>query len=964
MRAQNEADSLRRLLKEQQQDSSRVNTYLKFYDTDLLYSDNQAVIDYTHQALALSKKIKFDKGLVEAHTTLGGIYRINSESDSALFHYQLAFEKASRFGYYNGKIDALMGLGNTYNRTSDWKLALSYFNQVIDLATAAGDSVKIGSAHNNLGNTYLNQGQLEKALEQYQNSLKLGDENIQKVALINIAVVYTSLNKLDNARDYYQQGLEIAKRDNNLHHLAFIYKNLGVVEKKSKNYEKALYYYNEALTINEKVSDDYTISEIHYNIGNILFEQGVYEEAIAKYQESLALQQAIDHKSGACYSLLAIGMAYKGLKNYDLAIEALQSAERMADSTGLLTAKTDVTREVADILKEQGNFEEALQYQMVYKQLSDSLTAIRSEEKIAELETLYQTAKKEQEIELLSTENQVANLKLQKQQNLRNYLIILAIILILLIAVAYSRYQIKVKAHTKLKELDTLKTNFFTNISHEFRTPLTLILSPLEKILKREPNIETTQDLHLIKRNANRLLELINQILDLSKLEAGKLKLQVKKGTIEEFLSIVVASFASLAQSNNITFTYNFENLPKEAFYDEDKLYKIINNLLSNAFKITPAGGSVRLKAFGKSEDLLIQVEDTGPGLSTAEQEQIFERFHQNERVAKVGGTGIGLTLTKELITLHHGSVSVASKQGEGTIFTASIPITPQSYTKSELSEVSTVSPKAIVDTRTLSHSDEVLSENNLPIALVVENNSDLRNHIGDLLRNSYSIHLTKNGQEGIDTALSIIPDIIISDVMMPEVDGMELCRRLKVDERTSHIPIILLTAKADKPSKLDGLKIGADDYLTKPFDANELLIRVKNLIDQREKLQQRYANTLLLSPSKIQVSSPDEKFIKNALQTVEENLANPEFTVKDFQKAMGMSRMQLHRKLKALTQNSASEFIRDLRLQRAAELLSQNSTAVSDVAYDCGFNSLSYFAQCFKEKYGVPPSKYEVEVN
>jgi len=961
VKAQADIDSLKSLLDTQKSDTSRVNIYLQFYYTDLFYNDNQAVLDYTYNALALSKEINFDRGIVEAHTTLGGIYRLQSKNDSAIFHYEKAKNKAHDINYYKGQVDAIMGLGNTYNRISDWKKAIEQFEQVIDIAREAGDTIKVASAHNNIGNTYLNQGLLENALQQYQSSLKLGDENIRKVAFINIAVVYTSLNKLDNAREYYTKALKIAEHDNNLHHMAFIYKNLGVVEKKSKNYDKALEYYNEALAVNEKVSDDYNISEIKYNMGNIFFEEGNYEQAIDKYRESLSIQRVIDHKIGACYSLLAIGMAYKEIGQYDRAVKELQAANTLADSTELLTAKTDVTRELADLLKAHGNFEEALNYQINYKQLSDSLTAIRSEEKIAELETQYQTAQKEQEIELLSAENQVANLQLQKQQNLRNYLIILAVILVLLVAVAYSRYQIKVKANNKLRELDTLKTNFFTNISHEFRTPLTLILSPLEKVLKREKSKQNSHDLQMVKRNANRLLELINQLLDLSKLEAGKLALQVTKGNIRELLEISGASFESLAKSKEIDFKIHLIGVPEEACYDEDKVQKILNNLLSNAFKFTPAGGKVYLESKMVNTKLLISVKDTGPGLSEVQQQQVFDRFHQNEQAAKVGGTGIGLTLTKELVTLHHGSIKVDSKEGEGSTFIVTIPLSEQVYTQSERGKDSISNLNNRVKSESEADEEgEVLMEGDLPMALVVEDNLDLRNHICSLLSGSYTVYTARDGQEGIDKAIQWVPDIIITDLMMPEMDGMELCKHLKADQRTSHVPIIMLTAKADKPSKLDGLKTGADDYLTKPFDTEELLTRIKNLIEQRAKLREKYADTLMIAPSKIKVDSPDELFIKKALQIVEEHISDPEFTVENFQKTIGMSRMQLHRKLKALTNHSASEFIRDLRLQRAADLLVVKGTSVTDVAYACGFNSLSYFTQCFKDKYGVTPSKYQ----
>ncbi|WP_436516036.1 hybrid sensor histidine kinase/response regulator transcription factor [Ekhidna sp. To15] len=962
---QSEIDSLNTLLdKRDLPDSSRVNILLAYYFTDLYYTDQEKVLQQTYDALFISESINYQEGISQSLITLGGIYRLRSENDSAFKYYKSAIEHSKSIKNKSSLMDAYMGLGNTFNQVSDWQQAIEQFQKVEELAIEARDSVTIGSVNNNIGNTYLNQAMLQKALEHYQISLRMGDDGIQKVSLINIAITYASLDQLEKAREYYQQAIEKQGDNSNPNHLAFIYKNLGIVEKKSGNFDEALAMFNKALAINQNLSNDYQISDLFYSIGNLYFDQKKYNDALIEYQKSLEIREQIQHQVGRCFSLIAMGMTYQELNQHDKAISLLLEADMLAGEINMVTAKNDISQILSNIYASVEDYKKAYEYQVAFKQFSDSLKTIRNEEKIAELEEKYQNEQKQQEIDLLSAENEISSLQIQRQESLRNYLLLGAVLLITLLGVIYNQYKIKARANNRLKDLDHLKTSFFTNISHEFRTPLSLILSPVQKLLSENPPTGTRKDLGLIQKNATRLLELTNQIMDLSKLEAGKLTLDVRHGNLKEFLEILTASFESLALAKKIDFTISLDNLPEQAYFDEDKLQKILTNLLSNAFKFTPANGSVELIVYSKKEDeVSISIKDSGPGIAPAELKEIFERFHQSKSIdSNTTGTGIGLALTKELSTLHHGKIDVQSKTSEGSTFTFSFPISRAAYATFEIvtdqeSEFSLPdNAKANwVDNQPANGSED----EGKPIALIVEDNPDLRTHIRHLLESTYQIEESINGKEGIASAIKHVPDIIISDLMMPEADGLELCKTVKLSEKTSHIPVILLTAKADRDTKIHGLTTGADEYLTKPFDNDELLVRVKNLIESRTKLKQKFSQTLKLEPSQIEVTSPDEAFIRKAMETVNKYLADEAFNVESFQKEMAMSRMQLHRKLKALTNFSASEFIRDLRLQRASTLLSNGHMNVAETAYSCGFNSLSYFTECFKEKYGATPSKF-----
>ncbi|MDQ4139563.1 MAG: ATP-binding protein [Bacteroidota bacterium] len=552
----------------------------------------------------------------------------------------------------------------------------------------------------------------------------------------------------------------------------------------------------------------------------------------------------------------------------------------------------------------------------------------------------------------------------------------------------------------KLHEVDQMKSRFFTNISHEFRTPLTLILSPVHQMLSQALEEKQVRKNHeLIYSNAQRLLTLINQLLDLSKLEAGSMTLKLQRGDLVRKLRTLVYSFSSLAESQSITLSFYTSSEKIFTFFDYDKVEKIINNLLSNAFKFTPAGGSItvrvatpvstvpslikeKINSDQAGDFVQIRVEDTGRGIPPELVTKIFERFYQvdSSSTREQEGTGIGLSLTKELVELHKGKIVVESELGKGTTFIIYLPLVDdlesalpetKSFTENpEKSEESFLEPKepAGRQTTNLARNDlecppegskkhGLKEKNKLPQLLVVEDNQDVATYIKDIFMEEYTVLEAKNGQEGLQLALEHIPDLVISDLMMPKMDGLELCTQLKALECTSHIPLILLTAKSTIENKLTGLEIGADEYITKPFHAKELVVRVKNLIEGRRKLREKYSRESNLLPAG--TSSVDEKFFQKALSIIEANVSNPEFDVEVFSKEIGMSRMQLHRKLTALTNQSPGEFIRTFRLKRAAQLLDKNCGNISEIAFSLGFSSLTYFTKCFKEQYGQTPSDY-----
>ncbi len=562
----------------------------------------------------------------------------------------------------------------------------------------------------------------------------------------------------------------------------------------------------------------------------------------------------------------------------------------------------------------------------------------------------------------------------------------------------------------KLLEIDHMKSRFFANISHEFRTPLTLILGPIKKILDNIPAktgvfaSELKDELSLMQRNAWRLYRLINQLLDLSKLEAGGMTLQIMKVNIVELICNYAQSFESLAKQKGIRYVIHCREEEIVAYVDQDKIEQILNNLLSNAFKSTAKGGEVQVTVVteptpespprrgtnvspsrearlatgqgigvGKvsSNHISIKVSDTGVGIPPNRVDKIFDRFYQvdDSQKREHEGTGIGLALVKELVKLHHGHISVQSEPGKGSTFTVSIPLGKEHFKESYqiTSSIQTDKPDSEMYPITEPESvDNEIPENITtassqpkPIILVVEDNADMRTYICNYLKSDYKLLEANNGAEGVEKAQTTIPDLIISDVMMPKMDGYVFCTQIKSDEKTSHIPVILLTARAAKEDKLTGLETGADDYVAKPFESDELKIRVKNLIEQRILLRKRYSSNTGLRPEEIAVTSADKKFLIKALQIIEQNMSDPEFGVDKFRKEIALSRVQLHRKLHALTDQSTSEFVRSVRLNRAAQLLKQNADTITQIAYEVGFKNPSYFSSSFQKQFGVLPKEY-----
>lgn len=544
------------------------------------------------------------------------------------------------------------------------------------------------------------------------------------------------------------------------------------------------------------------------------------------------------------------------------------------------------------------------------------------------------------------------------------------------------------KEREKLNALNQQQFRFFTNISHEFRTPLTLIISPIENLLKRKTDPETQQALTVMKRNSNHLLKLINQLLDLSKIEANSLSIHAHPVRIVQFTRYLASSFESAARQKNISFSLLCnENEDLILYIDPDKYEKVMNNILSNALKFTPEGGKIMISCNlhkprfsnndpasnpGDLQYFEVKIRDTGIGIPADKLDKIFNHFYQvdNSSTRKYEGTGIGLALSKELVELHHGKIHVNSIVAKGSEFIISLPLGKNHLSKEEIvseqieeyrpekSTINLLPPQPLSGASVNGYQS---AKQNAETILIIEDNEDMRGLLRMHLKREYAVIEAGDGEEGLKIAEKRQPALVISDIMMPKMDGLTFCRQLKSTEQISHIPVILLTARSLREHKMEGLETGADDYLNKPFDREELLIRIANLIEQRKQLRAKFQRSFFnVEPKSITVTSVDEKFITRAISVIEDHMDDPAFDTIQFAREMGMSRSNLNLKLKALTDLSTRMFIRHVRLKRAAQLLFQRAGNVSEICYAVGFDNLSHFAKAFKDQYGVSPSKYD----
>ena len=516
---------------------------------------------------------------------------------------------------------------------------------------------------------------------------------------------------------------------------------------------------------------------------------------------------------------------------------------------------------------------------------------------------------------------------------------------------------------TRMHELDLMKIKFFTNVSHEFRTPLSLIISPIDNLIKSNDDPGQKHHLLMIKRNGRRLLNLVNQLLDFRKMEFKELKLNLSRGDIIQFIKEVSSSFTDIADQNQIDYLIESEIDSLMIKFDRDKIERVLFNLLSNAFKFTASGGNVSVfisflrdnADTAEHQFLEIKVIDTGIGIPREKHDKVFERFFQDNLPESLlnQGSGIGLSITREFVKMHGGEISIESEPGNGTCFTVQLPV------GLECEKIISSTDQSGI----LKHEEAPVILSKKPVVLLIEDNDDLRFYLKDNLKHSFTIVEAVNGKDGWQKALALHPNLIVSDVSMPEMNGIDLCKKIKADKRTAHLPIILLTALTDEENQLAGLTNGANDYISKPFNFQILLSKINGLLLMQKTLKKTYQKQVEVNAQDIQVVSEDERFLKNVFFCIEKNITNPNFSVEELSRQLSLSRISLYKRLLSLTGKTPVDCIRTIRLKRSIQLLEKSKLNIAGVAYESGFNNPNYFSRVFKDEYGMLPSEYVTEM-
>lgn len=935
-------DSLLRVLPAAKEDTNRVKILRELSSLYASVDPGQARV-YADSALSLAKAAGFRWGIYSSMYTLGVVEYYTGNSEQAIALASEALEHFRASGDRLSEIKALNFLSAIYQNQNQVEKALEYANASLELAGQARDRSNTATALYSIGMLQKRIGNTEAARANFLKALALFEELGEQG---NVATVYQGLATVagrEEALGYAGKALSIFEETGNVQGQAFCYSSLGNLYYQGGRSEEALAAYRQSLRLCEQIGFTYGQASLNSNIGLLLTEMGRFEEAYRHLSESETLARALNTED-------ILITTYRGLANYHAHRQNPRMVQEVVDS--LMALKdTLYSREKADLL--------------------------------IQAETRYQLKEKESQM----------SFELGRQKRLRNIILLGALAAILGLVALFQYFRNRQRLRQKeaelalqlekaeaeqLRELDQLKSNFFASISHEFRTPLTLILGPLQQMRSGVFQGDTRQYFDIMYRNGKRLQSLINQLLDLSKLESRRMQLRPEQGDVIRFLRLLAGSVESWAAQKQIDYRIQLPERPVWASFDRDKLEKILINLLSNALKFTPNGGSVHLRVEAHPEEgrevLNIAVSDTGPGIPAGELDKIFERFYQAPPAPSGGGefrrssspggsgegaigTGIGLALAKELAELHGGAIHVESERGRGATFTVNLPLEkagPVEEGPQEPTSDAFAMPASPAESATA----EGAAEKGAPIVLIVEDNPDVRVYIKGQLSGQYRILEAENGLKGLEAALDAVPDLVITDVMMPEMDGAALTSKLKADERTSHIPVVMLTARAERADKLEGLETGADDYLVKPFDAQELQARVRNLIEQRRRLRERFTRESLLSPKNIAVTSVDEQFLARLMAAIEERMDDESLSVEALAREVGMSRSQLHRKVTALTDRPPNVFLRAIRLQRARQLLEQQAGNTTEVAFMVGFSSLAYFSKCFKDEFGMTPTE------
>ena len=856
-----------------------------------------------------------------------------------------------------GEVIAGEELGRRYRANSLFNEAIANHRIGLESAQQLGDTLEIVQALNNIATNYRRMGVLDEAStyhyraltysERYSNKESSDAKKNRLISLNGIGNIHLTLDNRQVADSIFRQALAGEKELESDVGMAINYANIGSVFEADGMIDSAYYYYQMSMEHNRLAKSDLGISLCHNHFGRLAEQRGAWNEAIEEYQNAYEIMEGNSdrwHWIGSCISLARVNIS-KG---------DISSAERYLALAQKTASEINSWEDLSEIyhlrfLVSKGNrdYAAALDHHLLSIAYSDS---VRNEENVSHLQNMrvnYEQQKGLRELALVQKNYEI------EQRN--KHTIVAASISILslaVIALCFLIYALRMKSKSQriTRNMEQVRQNFFTNVTHELRTPLMVVMGLVDLLKLRIHDTEDQKTLDTITKNGKNLLQLANQLLDIARISSEVDDPDWKTGNIAAYIDMIVENHRIYAHQQRIDLKLAYSDKNIEMDFVPSYMNKVIQNLLANAIKFTPQGGQISIRVVQKVDNVIITVSDTGVGISANDLPHIFDSFYQGANSRSNVGSGVGLSLVRQMTEAMNGTIDVESAEGKGAIFTLTLPL--------KHGEGILERWVPVWDTEEVVTATEEGRAHESQTILIVEDNADVTRYIATLLKEEYRLIFARNGNEGIEKAEEYMPDLILTDIMMPEMDGYELCHRVRKSNILNHVPIIIITAKSEDSDRIQGLDAGADAYLLKPFNADELNIRISKLLEQRRMLREKYGNALREgNEHKVEILPPDKEFLLLLTNIIHTQLSD--LTLDNLADKLCMSQSQMNRKIKSITGLSSLAYILHIRMEWARQMLSSTDIPVGEIAEKCGFSDQSHFTRTFKQRYGSTPTQY-----
>ena len=874
-------------------------------------------------------------------------------------------KRMEREGNMLGSIIAYREMGKLMRNESRFDDALRMHSEGLKQAETLGDTLEIVQALNNIGTDYRRMGVLDMAQDYHYRAFTICKESTDSsytakknrvVSLNGLGNIYLTFGNYARADSALRLALAGERELNSALGQAINYANIGSIYCHREQLDSAWLYYRRSMGYNLQIGNTLGVALCHISFGSLHEKEHDYDKAISEYDIAYRQLQSSKDEWHAISPLIALAGVYTTKGNDAKALEYLAKALHTARAIKSNEHLAEVYTLYYKLYKRMGNYNAALTAHENAAAMRDSVIDM---EKLNRIQNAGLLIERNHQARVMHEANM--NLKSERTARYINSVVFTVVVVILIGALVVFVFvqRIQRRNHLALKRFTEMRENFFTNITHEFRTPLTVILGMSRDLPGKSPD-ELKQSVQSIERQGYGLLQLINQLLDISKIESQMGNLDWRNGYITTYISMLVDTYRDYARCKNIDLQLYFKH-PVTMDFVPDYVNKVFNNLISNALKFTPDYGKINIALWREGDSFFVDVTDTGEGMDQETAENAFKPFYQGETDSKNLGTGVGLALVKQIIDAVHGEISVKSEVGKGTTFHIQIPITNKSDIKLNEQTVDNApnlptEEKKLVDTE---------AEDNQCTVLVIEDNRDIAAYIGDVLSDRYAVAYATNGEDGLKKAIDIVPDLIVTDLMMPGMDGLELCRRIRSNDVVNHIPIVIVTAKISDQERIKGIEAGADAYLAKPFNVDELRSIVERLLDRQRSLRSKFGdnatNTKEPQQQELQLTDAERRFLAKTVDHIYLLMDKQQLDVNTLAEKLCMSSRQFHRKIVTLTGSSPASFILKIKMKRARHLLETDpKLSVDEIAFRCGFEHTSSFYHAFRKTYGVTPKEMQ----